>query len=695
MRIESVEAHAFGPFAGKTLELAPRMTVVYGLNEAGKSSWHAALYALVCGMRRGAGQRKPDKAFAERHQPWEGDRWEVSGVIQLADGRRVRMRHDLAGRVSCSAIDADLGRDYSADIMEDGAPNAAKWLGLDRRSFISTACVRQADILSVAADADALQEHLQRAAATAGADATAAAALSALDAYRREHVGLNRANSTKPLRAALNRRGDARTALTNATEAHREYLRRVEEVEGHGRDAEKAISERQLFEAAWEHTQAKALEHQLARARELAEKYPEEPPREVESNALTESVATALEAWDHRAIAEPLTGPTAEDLQAELDRLPVAPIGDTLPAPEVLTAKESLNAALSVLEAHERQHPPQPPLIVSGGLGRDELRHLAQELSLPNPEIDAGADERLEAARKRLERASVPPRRLRTALVAGIPATAGLFVLVFGPFALAIVLLLAAGVALGVGLRDTGAAARAGALQELREAESVAGTQRFAVAAAADRREAARHEAVERSLPVDAENLRNLADRLEGAQRQAQDEARWLERLAELQQAASDARVRLTAALSERGVAVRGDAVAALERYEDECAKRATMIAEAAGRPQLERALADRTRLEREHGERVAARAAAEDRVLATGRLADVNGDSPDAIAAGLRGWQRDQTESMQVREQARKGWYELQGLLGDGNLADLDAAAQQRASRAEELAKGVDPATI
>ena len=46
MRFESVTAHAFGPFVGRSLELAPGLNVIHGPNEAGKSSLHAALYAL-------------------------------------------------------------------------------------------------------------------------------------------------------------------------------------------------------------------------------------------------------------------------------------------------------------------------------------------------------------------------------------------------------------------------------------------------------------------------------------------------------------------------------------------------------------------------------------------------------------------------------------------------------------------------
>src|SRR5260370_40811751 len=52
VRIESVTSVAFGPFRNVALEFSPGLTVVYGPNEAGKSRWHAATYAPICGIRR-------------------------------------------------------------------------------------------------------------------------------------------------------------------------------------------------------------------------------------------------------------------------------------------------------------------------------------------------------------------------------------------------------------------------------------------------------------------------------------------------------------------------------------------------------------------------------------------------------------------------------------------------------------------
>ena len=80
MRIESVTAQAFGPLAGETLELAPGLTVVAGINESAKSSWHAALYAALCG--RGQGAATPaDRRLVERYKPWNDAPWLLSALL--------------------------------------------------------------------------------------------------------------------------------------------------------------------------------------------------------------------------------------------------------------------------------------------------------------------------------------------------------------------------------------------------------------------------------------------------------------------------------------------------------------------------------------------------------------------------------------------------------------------------------------
>lgn len=317
MRFESVKAHDFGPFHERTLDLAPGMNVIYGPNEAGKSSWHAALCVGLCGMRRGKGQPlKDDREFAERYRPWDGSgAWQVGAVVQLADGRRVELRHDLAGKVDCIAQDADLaGRDYTSDVLFDGSPDGSRWLGLNRKSFLSTACIRQADIFRVLGDADSLQQDMQRAAATAGTDATAAEALKRLGEYRAEHVGSRRA-PTKPLLVPEREATEADAALEEARARHHEYMEHRARLE---RTAQNAQREADAMEAALAEAEAARFEDRLERVRNLDVRFPDGAPHPSPArDAVAAQVTAALTSWRNRPGLTDVTGPTAE----ELDRM--------------------------------------------------------------------------------------------------------------------------------------------------------------------------------------------------------------------------------------------------------------------------------------------------------------------------------------------------------------------------------------
>jgi hypothetical protein len=354
MLIRRVRAHAFGPMAGDELEFADGLTVIYGENESAKSSWHAAVYAALCGRRRGrGGPTAEERRFAELHRPWDGTAWVVSAEVLLDDGRRVELRQDLDGRVDCHAKDLDLGRDCSAQIMNDGTPDAAKWLGLDRTSFAATACVGQAQVLRVMDEADGLQEHLQRAAATAGADHTAAAALERIAAFQRDHVGIDRAGSGKPLRRAGDRLRVAHDRLATARKLRLEYETRVLEVQRLRAVETAADRTVRLQEAA---AAVAAYEVIGPRADEATELHRQlggvEPASVAEAEAVTRAVVRALTAWGSRP-SEPVDPSPVElpdvsdvdllDLARSLDR-PV-PGADEAAEAKVLQLRGALLAA--------------------------------------------------------------------------------------------------------------------------------------------------------------------------------------------------------------------------------------------------------------------------------------------------------------------------------------------------------------
>ncbi len=314
MRIVRVTAHAFGPLVGETLELAEGLTVIYGPNESAKSTWHAALYAAICGRRRiFSGE---EKEFADRHRPWDRSEWEVSAEVVLADGRRVELRHDLAGKVACYAKDLDLVADYSKEItgIDKGeVPDASRWLGLDRRAFLATACVRQADLLSVTEQAGGIREHLQRAAATAGADATAAAALAELTKFQSARVGTAQAK-TRPLQTAERAEDAARKALTAARE-HQVELERRSMRARELRAAADALRVRvHGQETARAHADAARLEgdaERLCRRAEAAARLTADLAAPVAEDPPAAPIAAALATWESLPPAPPPIAPSS------------------------------------------------------------------------------------------------------------------------------------------------------------------------------------------------------------------------------------------------------------------------------------------------------------------------------------------------------------------------------------------------
>jgi exonuclease SbcC len=399
MLIRRVTAHAFGPLAEASLEFADGMTVIYGENESAKSSWHAATYAALCGRRRGASTTE-DRRFEARHRPWDRREWLVSAQVLLDDGRRVELRQDLAGRVDCHAKDLDLGTDLSGEVLADGMPDGARWLGLDRASFAATACIAQAKMLSILDGADGLQEHLQRAAATAGTDATAAVALEQVAEHRRIHVGSDRANSGRPLRSAIDATRRARVHLEQARARRTEYENRQAEVESVRAEAASAEWVLRLHEAV-------AAKASAARLRERADEVVEldarlagaEPPR-ADDDAVSQEVLAALAAWRARV------------------EVPV-----------------DMDAGLTLARR---------------GVSDREIWELARRLELSVPPADPVVTGRVMGAQERLARAEQVRNRARLLAMAGAAsciAGAGLFCLGGGALALAW-----AGLVVGVGM---------------------------------------------------------------------------------------------------------------------------------------------------------------------------------------------------------------------------------------------------
>ena len=358
MWIERVIARAFGPLHDETLHLGAGMNVIGGPNEAGKTSWHAATRLALTGVRRGPGRTKEVSSVLDLQRPRDSaDRWEVVARLHLGDGRTVDISQDLAGKVACRARDVTLGDDLSNEIINDGTPDATRWLGLDRESYAAVAAVSQAQIMAVVESASGLQDEMQRAAATRGTDATAAEAIERLKAFRKESVGAVRVGATGPMWAAMREQEAADAALIEARRLHGDYLDRESRLEAAQREHLAAERDLTVAEAALAVRDATQLSDRMQRAAALAARYPEAPAALATRDELADEVAAALDSWRRRPAPVPLTGPSAADLEQQLAAIPAVPAGDRRPDRSVTDAARVLDLADEALRQHLERSP--------------------------------------------------------------------------------------------------------------------------------------------------------------------------------------------------------------------------------------------------------------------------------------------------------------------------------------------------
>lgn len=73
MIIKSLDLIGFGKFHHRQTELSPRVNVIYGGNEAGKSTVHRFIHAMLFGLKRGRGKGAAKDEYT-RCQPWDNGR---------------------------------------------------------------------------------------------------------------------------------------------------------------------------------------------------------------------------------------------------------------------------------------------------------------------------------------------------------------------------------------------------------------------------------------------------------------------------------------------------------------------------------------------------------------------------------------------------------------------------------------------
>lgn len=225
MNIEKLALTAFGRFQGKSVDLGPGLNIIYGPNEAGKSTLQRFMLGMLYGFKK-RGQRREYTEDAYRYLPWQGGEYRGALLYRLeATGRRFRVERRFdPNRDEVRVYDPDTGADLTPTFPMDRRKEvlfAEQHLGIPEEVFISTAWVGQLQVGRLAMGRE-LVARVANARESGRDDLSVRAALEWLEEQVRA-IGTERA-PTRPYGRICRAMEEKRRELDRAARAREETL---------------------------------------------------------------------------------------------------------------------------------------------------------------------------------------------------------------------------------------------------------------------------------------------------------------------------------------------------------------------------------------------------------------------------------------------------------------------------------------
>lgn len=160
MQIREAEIFSFGKLKEQKVQFQPGINVIYGANEAGKSTLHAFLLAMLFGMEKGRGRASAADSY-QRYEPWHSPAY-YSGALRFAvEGRPFYLERNFYHRekrdfLRNEADGEELSVAYGDLTMLLG--------GIHKETFGNTYDIPQSGAVTGKELADSLAEYLSDAA---------------------------------------------------------------------------------------------------------------------------------------------------------------------------------------------------------------------------------------------------------------------------------------------------------------------------------------------------------------------------------------------------------------------------------------------------------------------------------------------------------------------------------------------------
>lgn len=181
MRINKLRINGYGKFTDKNLILGKGLTLVFGRNEAGKSTIQSFIKAMLFDFPRKNIDKEGRLPGSKKYKPWSGSVFGGMLELETDNGNILKIERDFA-RKNASVFDENL-KDITSDFpysKRDGLSVGETLLSMDRECFENTSFIKQGGTIVLQDDRKNLFEKLMNLSQTGSENASVAAANAAL-----------------------------------------------------------------------------------------------------------------------------------------------------------------------------------------------------------------------------------------------------------------------------------------------------------------------------------------------------------------------------------------------------------------------------------------------------------------------------------------------------------------------------------
>ena len=203
MKIENIKINSFGNLENKELNFTDGLNIVYGKNEAGKST----LLKFITNMFYGTSRNKKGREYSdyEKYKPWGKDDFSGKIKYELDNGNEYEVYRDFAKKnpkIFNSNLE-DITKEYSID-KSTGSQFFYEQTKVDETTFLSTIASMQQEVKLEKNSQNELVQKMANIAGTGEDNVSYNRAIEKLYKKQLDEIGTNRSQG-KPINVAQNR----------------------------------------------------------------------------------------------------------------------------------------------------------------------------------------------------------------------------------------------------------------------------------------------------------------------------------------------------------------------------------------------------------------------------------------------------------------------------------------------------------